>query len=183
MEVTYMLCFRRVLLAAVLALAIASCTSPDPADPPAPPAPVQAPSPQAQAGDDAVAAYNSFWVVALKARAAPGDHDWSPELAAVASGEALASLKEDITNYANFPAHNEGTVERSPAVENATTDRVEITDCLDLTKYVLRADHTNELLTDTANQVPRFRYRADVVRNPAGTWLVDRTTASVDQPC
>src|SRR3954453_1396166 len=167
MEVTYMLCFRRVLLAAVLALAIASCTSPDPADPPAPPAPVQAPSPQAQAGDDALAAYNSFWVVALKARAAPGDHDWSPELAAVASGEALASLKEDITNYADFPAHNEGTVERSPSVENATTDRVEIPDCLHLTKSVLRAHHTNELPPHSGNQGPPSRHRDDVVRNPA----------------
>lgn len=175
--------FRRLLLVAALALAISSCTSPAPPGPPAPPAPVQAPSPQAQAGDDALAAYNSFWEVALKARAAPGDHDWSPELAAVASGEALTSLKDDVANYADFPAHNEGTVGRSPTVQNATTDRVEIADCLDLSQYVLRADRTDELLTDTTNQVPRFRYRADIVRGPAGTWLVDRTTASVDQPC
>jgi hypothetical protein len=175
--------FRGALALTALALAVSSCASPAPTEPPAPPAPVEAPSPQAQAGDDALAAYNSFWELALKARAAPGDHDWSPELAAVASGEALTSLKEDIANYADFPAHNEGTVGRSPTIQNATTDRAEIVDCLDLTQYVLRADRTNELLTDTAHQAPRFRYQADVVRNPAGTWLVDRTAAHVDQPC
>src|SRR4051812_11983681 len=103
---------RRLLLAIGLVLGVSSCTSPTPtqSEPPASPAPVQAPSPQAVASENALAAYNSFWEVALKARAAPGDHDWSPELAAVASGEALTSVEKDIDNYADFPAHNEGSV-------------------------------------------------------------------------
>lgn len=163
--------------------AVAACTTDPPTELPAPAPPVTAPDPSSQAADAALAAYNAFWAVSLNARAAPKARDWTPELATVASGDALESVTADIDNYADVPAHFEGTISRTPTIQTATPDRVEITDCLDMTSYLLRADANGELLSDTANQVPRFTFVARVVPDPSGRWLVDDIDAKLSQPC
>jgi hypothetical protein len=163
--------------------ATAACTTTQPAELPAPAPPITAPDPASQAADAALAAYNAFWAVSLNARAAPNARDWTSELATVASGDALESVTADIDNYAGVPAHFEGTVGRAPTVQNATPDRVEITDCLDMTAYLLRGDENGELLSDTANQVPRFLFTAEVLPDSSGRWLVDEIDAKLSQPC
>ncbi|WP_214406239.1 hypothetical protein [Pseudonocardia lacus] len=165
---------------------IAACTSPAPPAPPAPAppsAPIEAPPVESGAPDAALAAYDSFWAVSQRALAAPGTKDWTPELEAVASGQALDAIQSDVDNFADYPAHNEGSVTRDPVVDSATDTTAEITDCVDLSDYLLIADKTGEILTDTANQVPRFRYRAHVVKDESGRWLVNRTTPALDEPC
>lgn len=164
-------------------VATAACTTTPPAELPAPAPPVTAPDPTSQAADAALAAYNAFWDVSLNARAAPNARDWTSELATVASGNALESVRSDIDNYADVPAHFEGTIGRAPTVQAATSDRVEITDCLDMTSYLLRGDGDGELLSDTANQVPRFVFTAAVIPDPAGRWLVDEIDAEISRPC
>ena len=176
---------RRAAVALVIgALAAATaCTTTPPADLPEPAPPVTAPDPTDQAADAALAAYNAFWGTLLDASAAPNAQDWTTEFRTVASGEALDELIADTDNYADYPAHFEGTVGRAPTVQTASPDRVAIVDCLDMTSYLLRGDRTNEILTDTVHQVPRFRFHAEVIPDPSGRWLVDQVEAKLSEPC
>ncbi|WP_214405764.1 hypothetical protein [Pseudonocardia lacus] len=177
---------RAAVVVVLVAVAAACGSAPDPASVPAPapvPAPIEPPSDEARAGDAALTTYNQFWTVAEQALNAPTSRDWTTELEAVASGQALESLLADIENYAAYPAHNEGTVERAPTIRSATTDSVAIVDCVDMTDYLLIADETGEVLTDTANQVPRFQFHAQVEQAQPGRWLVDRTRPAWDEPC
>ena len=130
----------------------------------------------------ALAAYEEYWSAATAAFAAPGERDWTPRLHEVATGQALDSLRRDVENYANVPAHTEGAVKRAPRVAGVTNGRVDIVDCVDLADSRLVSDDGGQVLDDLANRVPRYVYRAGVV-NQDGRWLVDRTTPALDQPC
>lgn len=153
-----------------LVLVAAACAAPPP------------PAPAPTTADVGLAAYERYWRVVDAAFAAPGDQDWSPRLAEVATGPALASVSVDVENYAGFPAHRIGTVKRSPAVVSSDSNRVDILDCLDISGASLVADHTGQPLDDTANRVPRYRFSASVV-SADGRWLVERTSPMLDQPC
>lgn len=108
---------RIALLPPMLAVALlTSCTATSTPAGPAPTTPSQ----------DALQAYERYWSVSEAAFAAPGAQDWTVELEGVASGSALDSLVADVRNHADFPAHTEGTVTRSPAVGAVTDSRVEI---------------------------------------------------------
>lgn len=171
-----------VLLTAMAAAAVACSSPPTPA--PAPPAaPIEAPSVESQAGDAALTTYNAFWDVSQRALAAPGSKDWAPELEAVASGQALDAISTDVKNYADFPAHNEGTVDRTPTVQTSTDRSASIVDCVDMSHFLLIADRTRKVLTDTANQVSRFQFHAQLIRDETGRWLVDQTKPAWDEPC
>ena len=160
-----------------------ACTTTPPTELPAPASPVTAPNSSSQAAGAALAAYDAFWDVSLAASAEPNARDWAAEFATVASGEALNSVSADIANYADFPAHFEGTINREPTVETAAPMRVEIIDCLDVSAYLLRADDTGEVLTDTANQPPRYRFVAALVPNASGRWLVDQIEPRLSESC
>jgi hypothetical protein len=164
------------LLAAVL-LSACSTTSDAPTPPPSP-APAPAPTPT----QEALLAYERYWSVTTAAFNAPNAKDWSTDLQAVASGPALAGIAEEVRNYATFPAHTEGTISRSPTLGEVTNDRVEIIDCVDLGDSRLIADTTGETLDDLKNQVPRFRFRAELARQN-GRWLVHRTEPALGEPC
>ncbi|WP_143517340.1 hypothetical protein [Pseudonocardia sp. MH-G8] len=131
---------------------------------------------------DALLAYERYWTVSQEAFSAPRARDWTADLQGVASGSALDSLIADVRNYADFPAHTEGAVNRSPAVGTATDDRVEILDCVQLGDSRLIADATGEVLDDLANRAPRYRFRAEVVRS-GDRWLVRRTEPKLEEPC
>jgi len=158
------------LLAAVLLSACSTTTQ----DAPAPPTPAPA--------QEALLAYERYWSVTTAAFNAPNAKDWSAELQDVASGTALAGATKDVLGYADFPAHTEGSISRSPTVGTVANGRVEIVDCVDLGDSRLIADTTGEILDDLANQVPRFRFRAEVVERN-GRWLVDRAEPALDEPC
>ena len=127
-------------------------------------------------------AYERYWSVTTAAFNAPKAKDWSIDLQDVASGTALAGATRDVLGYADFPAHTEGTISRSPTIGGVANSRVEIVDCVDLGDSRLIADTTGEVLDDLENQVPRFRFRAEVVER-GGRWLVDRAEPALDEPC
>lgn len=176
---------RLALLVATAVVAV-SCAS----SPPSPPssaattaAPIEPPSAEAVAGDEALAAYSAYWTVITQARSAPGSKDWDPELEAVATGQALATVRADVANYADLPAHTEGMLSRAPMVENATTGRVAILDCVDLGDVRLVADDSGKVLDDLVNRVQRYRFRAEVLADGGGSWRVDHTAPALEEPC
>lgn len=146
--------------------------------------PASAPTTDATAtpSEVAIQAYERYWEVTEDAFAAPRARDWTAELEAVASGEALERALADYRTYRDFPAHSEGRVSRAPVVESTTGNRVLIVDCLDLGDSLLIADETGEVLDDLANRVQRYTVRAELVRNDAG-WLVHRLDPALDEPC
>lgn len=146
------------------------------------PAATPGPPPTAAPAEQALAAYERFWTVAQDAFANPGTRDWAPDVAAVASGSARASLMRDIDNYAEFPAHSEGVVSRAPVVVEVTETTASIVDCVDLGDSRLVADLTGEVLDDLTSRVQRYTFRADIVRM-GEHWLVDRTDAIQEEPC
>jgi hypothetical protein len=162
------------LLTAVLLSACSTTTR----DAPTPPTPPPAPSPT----QEALLAYERYWSVTTAAFNAPSAKDWSVELQEVASGPALASVIDDVHNYAGFPAHTEGTISRSPTVNEVTNGRAAIVDCVDLGNSRLIADTTGEVLDDLTNRVPRYRFRAEIAEQN-GRWLVDRAEPALDEPC
>lgn len=140
-----------------------------------------------QSREAALAAYDGFWRTTNQAFARPGVMDWRPELSKYASGQALDAVLTDIRNYASFPAHKEGEPARSPRVDSVSLgqpSRVVIMDCLDVRGVRLLADKTGADLGDTANQPPRFLYRAEVVQaSGQERWLVEVTKPLLDRPC
>ncbi|MDN5857817.1 MAG: hypothetical protein L0H84_04270 [Pseudonocardia sp.] len=160
----------RTLSVAALVVAAVACAAPQ--DPPPEPPPAA----------EALAAYERYWAVVDAAFAAPGARDWSARLAEVATGPALESVAGDVANYADFPAHRVGTVQRSPSVVGSDNGRVRILDCVDISGVSLVADESGAPLDDTANRVPRYRFSAEVVAY-GGRWLVERTAPLLDQPC
>lgn len=161
------------LLLAVV-LATGGCTTSPPA--PAPTTDATTPS------EIATQAYERYWEVTEDAFAAPRSRDWTAELEAVASGDALERALADYRTYRDFPAHSEGRVARAPVVESATGDRVLIVDCLDLGDSLLIADETGVVLDDLANRVQRYTVRAELVRNDA-EWLVHQLDPALDERC
>jgi len=159
-------------LVPVLAV-VAACAAPEPAP---------TPEPATAQADAGLAAYEQYWQVVDAAFAAPGSQDWSPRLAEVATGPALASVSVDVANYAGFPAHRTGTVKRAPSVVSSDVKHVDILDCVDISGVSLVADKTGQPLDDTVNRVPRYRFSASVVVTD-GRWLVERTSPMLDQPC
>lgn len=164
---------RTALLVAVL---LSGCsTAPDSA-PSTPPTTVTTPAQQA------LSAYEEFWTVTDSAFAAPASRDWTARIEEVAIGQAREALQIDVANYASVPAHAEGAVTRDPVVGDVTAERIEIVDCVDLGDSRLVADSTGEVLDDLENQVPRYRFRAELVMLD-GRWVVERTAPSLDEPC
>lgn len=179
-------------LLAVLATAavLTSCANEnDPTS--APPAPAVSTStapttPTAPAASAALAAYGEFWRISEQAISAPASKDWEAELSSVARGQALDDLMLEIRNYASLPAHVEGTITHEPVVDPGAApapNRVVVLDCVDISDSDLVSDADGAILDDQANERPRYRYRAVVVRDEAGRWLVETTTPLLDQPC
>jgi hypothetical protein len=138
-----------------------------------------APAPPSQ---QALEAYEQYWLISSAAFQAPAAQDWTSALAQVASGSALDSVLLDVRNYAAYPAHTEGGVSRSPQVVRTSPTDVEIVDCVDLGDSRLVADDTGELLEDLSNRQQRYTFRATVALQ-TDTWRVDRTEPLLDQPC
>jgi hypothetical protein len=144
---------------------------------------VEPPSAMAQSSTAALAAYSSYWRLTTAAFADPDGRDWAAEFGAVARGQALESVLADVANYASLPAHTEGDIARSPAVDTALPGRVTVVDCIDLGNSRLVHDVTGETLDDLENRTQRYRFRAQVVHDDNGSWLVEQTTPLPDQPC
>jgi hypothetical protein len=161
-----------VLLVGAALLAACNAPSPDPAPP--------APDPTAAA----LAAYSEFFRVSQDANAAPTQKDWAAELRQLARGQALDAAVLDVQNYASLSARVEGRLGQSPAVDpavTATDGKVAVLDCLEATGVrVLAAD--GRQLGDQTNQTPRYRYRAEIVRD-GDRWWVERTAPSPEEPC
>ncbi len=128
-------------------------------------------------------AYREFWTVTDAARAAPKAQDWTPQIQALAAGQALQSALIDVHNFASLPAHRVGRITRTPAVGSATDRRVEIRDCVDLGDSRLISDTDGRSLDDLQHRVQRFRLQAMVEIGPDGRWLVTTTTPALDEPC
>ncbi len=156
---------------------LAGCSTSGSGEPAPSPAPHTIPAER-----QALAAYEEFWSVTDAAFAAPSAQDWTPRLEKVASGQALDSVRRDVENYANVPAHTEGAVTRAPMVVGSSEGRVDVIDCVDLGNSRLVSDTDGRVFDDLANRVPRYVYRAGLVFRD-GRWLVDRTAPSLDQPC
>ena len=178
-------------MAMLLSVALLSaCSGADDAASAPPPPMVSAsaaPTPSATAETAAaLAAYGEFWRISEQAVAAPAAKDWEAELSAVASGQALEDVLLEIRNYASVPAHVEGTITHDPMVDPGAApaaDRVVVLDCVDISASDLVSDADGTVLDDQANETPRYRYRAVVVRDASGRWLVETTTPLLDQPC
>lgn len=144
---------------------------------------VEPPSAEAQSSAAALAAYSSYWRLTTAAFADPDGRDWAAEFAAVSRDQALKSVLATLENYASLPAHTEGDITRSPAVDTAVPGRVTVVDCIDLGNSRLVHDLTGETLDDLENRAQRYRLRAQVVQDANGSWLVEQTTPLLDQPC
>lgn len=164
------------------AVSVVACTTQPAASPPTSSPPIDPPAEQS-AETAALAAYEQFWDVTDAARADPGARDWEPEIAEVASGQALESILGDVRAYAAAPAHVEGEMLRDPMVVAATADRVSILDCLEIGDSRLVSDTTGEVFDDIESQVPRYRFRADVTLDASGRWLVETAMATLEEPC
>lgn len=162
------------LLSAAAVLAACSAPSPGPAPETTAPDPTTA----------ALSAYTEFFRVSQDANADPAAKDWAAELRQLARGQALDAALLDVQNFASLSARVEGRLGQSPAVDPtamSSAERVAVLDCLDATDVrVLKADGTE--LGDSANQAPRYRYRAEVVRD-GDRWWVEKTTPSPDETC
>lgn len=169
-------------IAAVAVVATACSTSR-----PTPPPPVQAPTPTTDATTAAaLGAYGEFWRISEQAFAAPTARDWRAELGKVARGQAFEDTLADVRTYAGVPAHLEGRITRSAIIDpgfSPAANRVDVLDCVDVSNSKVVTDKDGINLSDTANQVPRYRYRAQVLKDQGGSWLVEKATAAVDEPC
>ena len=176
-------------LAVAVGLAAAGCTttSSTPASPGNGQPSSFVPTPtQEDLGRPALSAYLEFARISDEAFAEPSSQDWLPRLQAVSQGQAYDAVVAEAKNYANFPAHVSGKPQRQPSVEStsaAQTPSVNIQDCIDIGDSKVVADRTGEVLTDTASQKNRYKYRATVVRSQDGRWRVGSTTAEPDKPC
>ena len=175
----------RLISIAVVAAAATACSAsqPTPPSPPATAAPTSTPEAPTAA---ALAAYGEFWRVSEAALAEPSAQDWKGELDKVASGQALNDSVLEIQNYASVPAHLEGSISHSPRLDPqipASNTRVAVLDCVDISKSQLLRDSDKAILNDVQNQVLRYHYRAQVVRNNSGTWTVETTAPALDEPC
>lgn len=168
----------RVVALAALAVLAAACGSSAPMPPPSP-----STSAPPSAADAALAAYKAFWVVQDAALASPRSKDWTGDLHAVASGQALTTALADVANYASLPAHTRGAITRSPTVQSSTSERATILDCVDLGDSRVVSDTTGAVLNDLKNRVQRFRFHANVATDSAGKWLVDSTAPALSEPC
>lgn len=169
-------------LLTLLALMSACAQTGSPAPPSAPPPTTIA----ATSSAAALATYGEFWRVSQLAFAAPGSKDWTSDLRGVAGGQALNDLLLEIANYASVPAHIVGSISQSPGLDPAvppTADRVAVLDCVDISKSTLVSDKDGSVLDDQTNQSNRYRYRAQVVRDPSGHWLVETTAPSLAERC
>lgn len=161
---------------------IGACAGAAPAPPVAPPPTTGVDTSQAAA----LATYGEFWRVSRLAFAAPRSQDWAPALSSVAGGQALHDLLLEIANYASVPAHVDGTISQSPSLDPAlapTAERVAVLDCVDISKSTLVSDKNGAVLDDQAHQSNRYRYRAEVIRDPSGRWLVEKTAPSLAETC
>jgi hypothetical protein len=171
-------------LAAVVLAAACSGGTPAPTPPPTAPAPTPTAGPATAA---AMAAYGEFWRLSESAFAAPSAKDWQTEMSKVARGQALTDVMVEIRNYASVPAHLEGTISNSPGSDPAVSpsaDRVAVLDCVDISDSRVVADRGGgDVLNDVENQVPRYRYRAQVVKDSTGGWLVETTAPALAESC
>jgi hypothetical protein len=176
---------RKQALAMVVGASLSACsgTAPEPPEPLEP----TGTSPRESASSSAgMAAYGEFWRVSELAFAAPTARDWESELRMVARGQALSDVVIEVRNYASVPAHVEGAITHAARPDPALApqpDRVAVLDCIDISGSRLVADADGAVLDDQANQTPRYLYRAEVVRDADGRWLVETTAPSLDQPC
>lgn len=162
--------------AVILGAAVLAACSSAPSPAPEPPAP--------DPSVEALAVYADFFRVSQDANAAPTARDWTAELRQLARGQALDAAVLDVQNYASLSARVDGRLGQAPAVDPAvpaTNDKVSVLDCLDATGVrVLTAD--GRQLGDQANQSPRYRYRAEVVRD-GDRWWVERAIPAPEEPC
>lgn len=171
--------FQRVIPTMLLLTAVvAGCSSP----PVSPPAPTTLPASPDLPERQALTAYENFWTVTDAAYAAPKSRDWIPQLREVATGQALETARADVENYASFPAHSVGAITRSPALGRVSDQRIEILDCVDLGDSRLVSDANGDALDDLANRVPRYRFRAELVK-VEDHWFVERTVPLMSEPC
>jgi hypothetical protein len=151
-----------------------------------PPAAVTTPSatpPPVSPEQAALATYAEFWRVTDAARAAPSARDWTPQIEAVAEGDALQAALKDVKNYASLPAHTVGAITRHPVVASATASRVSVVDCVDLGDSRLVSDRDGKSFDDLVHRVQRFRLRADIVTAADGRWLVSTSVPALSEPC
>lgn len=177
---------RHALAAMVGAALLSACSSGTAPEPPVPPMPTVPPTSEIAASAAAMAAYGEFWRVSELAFAAPTAQDWETELSMVARGQALTDVVIEVRNYASVPAHVEGAIFHEARPDPALApqpDRVAVLDCIDISGSMLVADADGAVLDDQVNQPPRYRYRAEVVRDTTGRWLVETAAPSLDQPC
>jgi len=179
-----------------LSVVLAGCGT----DAPAPavsesPAPVSIPSgskvvtPQDEASQAALAAYELYWQTSEQAGHSPRQKDWRPELAKAMADPALTDYLNEVANLVSVPAHTEGRYRRSPKVTSvsiAQPQRVVITDCLDATDEHLVSDKAGEpgRYLDHPDQPRRYEFEAQVVRYPEpDRWLVQQVQPRLEKPC
>ena len=170
---------------AVGACLLAACTG-GAAEPPASSVPTVTATGESESSAAARAAYGEFWRVSELAFAAPTAQDWETELTMVARGQALTDLVIEVRNYASVPAHVEGVITHAARPDPAIApqpDRFAVLDCVDISGSMLVADADGAVLDDETGQIPRYQYRAQVVRDATGRWLVETTAPSLDEPC
>ncbi|GAA3239621.1 hypothetical protein GCM10017691_40970 [Pseudonocardia petroleophila] len=173
-------------LAAVAGASLLSACSGTAPAPPEPQMPTVTSTHEIAPSAAGIAAYGEFWRVSELAFAAPTAQDWEAELSMVARGQALTDVVIEVRNYASVPAHVEGAITHDARPDPALApqpDRVAVLDCIDISGSTLVADADGAVLDDQASQTPRYQYRAEVVRDASGTWLVETTAPSLDQPC
>jgi len=141
-------------------------------------------SPEQEASDKALAAYNGFRE-AYVAASATADAN-SPDLAKYAIDPALAQLKYDLFQMNRQGLVTTGRPAWSPRVTSvnltARPQSVEIKDCLDITNWHTVHKDTGKP-AEAPGQAQRFVVTAQAVLTDDGRWLIRQTTADRKTSC
>lgn len=174
---------RRALLVAFgVLLVVAQCRAePEPASrdtapptritpsPPATPIPPSQPPTTAAAQAAVLAAYTHFWrvYIAAASRADPNH----PELAQVATGQALEGLRLQLAADRRQDIVARGQPTRSATrITHLTSHRAELTECLDSNQWLAYDAATGKLRDAPSGTVRRIR--AVLIRSAGGAWKV-----------
>lgn len=146
-------------------------------------------SPDDEAAQSALAAYESYWQISEQAGHSPRGKDWRLELAKAMADPALTDYVNEVANLASVPAHVVGRYGRAPKVTTVSLGRpprVVITDCLDATDVHLVSDKAGEngRNLDNPDQPRRYEFEAQVVQYPdPDRWLVQQVQPRLEKPC
>jgi hypothetical protein len=163
--------------------------SSSPQTPTIPPMTSDAPTPEREAADAAIAVVKEMLRVTDAAKKDPGARDWEPEIRRFAGDPAALLAVTAVRDYATIGLRQEG--ETAVDLEVTTVDlaslegpTVKITGCYDSQSTRVVKVETGEVVPP--GTPPRYVWDITVTRyeaEPGSPWLVSQLDPLTDRPC